>query len=174
MKVILAPAVTVDGFLADLNGDCYSWISPADEARYNKKRREIGCELVGRKTYEQYKDSYDTQADATIYVYTSRTSYADSERVKFIGGDIHMALARIESDGFVAALVSGGGELNGMLASAGVLSEIFLSYHPLTLGEGIPLFGSYSPRLTLELLSLNQDAPGIVQHHYRVVTGQSL
>jgi len=169
MKVILAPAVTLDGFLADANGECYTWINPADEARYNKRRSEIGCELVGRKTYEQYKDSYDMQSNVTIYVYTSKTSYADTPRVKFISGDIHTALSHIKNDGFTTVLVSGGGELNGVLASAGVINEIFLSYHPLTLGKGIPLFGSYNPQLSLELLSTNQDVPGVVQHHYRVV-----
>jgi hypothetical protein len=35
-------------------------------------------------------------------------------------------------------------------------------------GEGIPLFGSHKPKLTLKLLSTAQEIEGIIENHYRV------
>lgn len=169
MKIILAPAVTLDGYLANTKGDCYSWINPADEARFDRRLREAGCELVGRKTYEQYQESYDARADVMTYVYTTQTTYSDLPRVKFIHGDIHDVVDRIASEGFTTVVVSGGGELNGTLAEAGLLDEVILSVHPIILGNGIPLFGSHHPRLTLKHISTNEDVPGVAQSRYQVL-----
>jgi dihydrofolate reductase len=169
MKIIMAPALTLDGFIADPHGECHSWINPADEDRYEASLRPDGVELVGRKTYEQYLDTYESRTDVMTFVYTSQSKFKDTAKIKFVHGDIHEILKRIEALGFNQLIFSGGGELNGLLATAGVIDEIEASIHPVTIGAGIPLFGSYHPKLNLKLLSTNQDIPGITQIRYEVL-----
>lgn len=169
MKVIMYPAVTLDGFIADLNGECYSWISEEDEKYYEEAIKSAGCCLVGRKTYDQYKDAYPLSNGATSFVYTTSHEQTDENRVKFVRGTPKEVLQQIKSYGFSEVILSGGGDVNGAFAEAGLIDEIVISIYGVTLGEGIPLFGNYKPKLKLSLISSNQDVPGIVKNHYRVI-----
>jgi len=169
MKVILYPAVTLDGFLANLDGECYSWISEEDEEFYNRAIQNAGCSLVGRRTYEQYIDDFPAENGSTTFVYTTSDMQKDQARVKFVRGTPEAVLQAIEAHGFSEVIVSGGGEVNGSFAKAGLVNEIIISVYGVTLGEGIPLFGRHKPNLKLELLSSKQEVKGIVKNHYRVV-----
>jgi dihydrofolate reductase len=173
MKISMHPAVTVDGFIADLNGECYSWINPADESRYEQDRRTIGCELVGRKTYTQYQESYDAATDFVTFVYTHQRTFIDRPGVKFVHGSPAEVVEKIASYGFSELIFSGGGELNGLMASAGLIDEMRLSIHSVVLGRGIPLFGSYKPKLSLKLASTEQISGGVVENCYTVLKFES-
>lgn len=169
MKLIMYPAVTLDGFIADLNGECYEWISDADEALYEERIMRAGCSLVGRKTYEQYIDDYPSKRGTTTFVYTSQAGFVDQDKVKFMNGTPAEVLQQIEAAGFDEVVMSGGGETNGAFAEAGLIDEIIISMYNVTLGEGIKLFGSHKPKLKLELIATSQDIPGIVKNHYKVL-----
>ena len=169
MKVSCRPAVTLDGFIADPNGECYSWINPRDEARYNQARREFGAELLGRRTYEQYQSDYDSEPGVTFFVYTRQSKYKDQANIKFVHGDPRDVLLQISGHGFKRVLISGGGELNGLMASAGLIDEFWPSFHPVTLGTGIRAFGRYEPQMKLKHTGTNLDVPGVVQCRYEVI-----
>jgi dihydrofolate reductase len=168
MKVTMYPAITLDGFIADLNGECYSWISDEDEVNYEQTVKEAGCLLIGRKTYDQYKDDYPLKSGATTFVYTHDKNYHDQGKIKFVAGSPKEALEQIANDGFKEVVIGGGGEVNGVFAEAGFIDEIIVSIYNVTLGEGIPLFGSYKPRLQLKLLTTSNELEGIVKNHYTV------
>ena len=88
---------------------------------------------------------------------------------KYLRGDAKEVIESIRSTyGFEELVVCGGGEINGLLAVAGLVTDIVVSIQPAILGEGIPLFGSHKPNLQLELISVNQDIPGVTQNHYHV------
>ena len=163
------PAVTLDGFIADLDGECYSWINEEDEEFYNRAIEKAGCSLVGRKTYEQYIDDYPSKNGSTTFVYTTSAGHKDQDKVKFVRGAPEEVLRRIETHGFTEIILSGGGEVNGSFAEAGLVNEIIASIYGVTLGEGIPLFGRHKPKLKLKLISSSQDVPGVVKNHYQVV-----
>jgi len=169
MKVILYPAITLDGFIADPNGECYSWISDEDEENYTQAIAKAGCVLLGRKTYEQYPEDFPPRSGATAFIWTTRTDQQDQERVKFVRGTPEEIMQHIADSGFSEVIVSGGGEVNGSLAEAGLIDEIIVSTYNLTIGEGIPLFGSHKPKLKLKLLETTNEIDGIVKNHYEVV-----
>ena len=168
MKVIMYPAITLDGFIADLNGECYTWINSDDEAGYEEAVRKARCVLLGRKTYEQYIDD-PIDPNVIKFVYTKKTDQHDTGNVKFVSGTPQEVIKRITDLGFSELIISGGGEVNGACAGAGVVDEIIVSIYNVVLGEGIPLFGSHKPRLKLKLLSSSQEVEGIVKNHYEVV-----
>lgn len=169
MKVIMYPAVTLDGFIANLNGECYSWINEEDEAYYDKAIEHAGCSLVGRKTYEQYIKDFPAKNGSTTFVYTSAGNMQDHNRIKFVRGTPQEVVRQIEEYGFSELILSGGGDINGSFAEAGLVNEIIISTYGITLGEGIPLFGSYKPRLRLELKTSQEEVKGIIKSHYRVL-----
>lgn len=163
------PAITLDGFIADLKGECDSWISEEDDGYYNDRVKEAGCVLIGRKTYEQYTDEYPNENGATTFVYTSSSGYKNQDRIKFVGGSPQDIIQAIKDMGFNEVVLGGGGETNGSFAAAGLIDEVIVSVYGVTLGEGITLFGSYKPKLKLKLLSSTHDTPGIVKNHYSVL-----
>lgn len=168
MKVTMYPAITLDGFISDLNGECYSWISDEDEASYEQVVKQAGCLLIGRKTYEQYQDDYPLKSGATTFIYTHSKDYKDQDKVKFVNGTPEEVLRQIAAQGFSEVIVGGGGEVNGAFAEAGLIDEIIISIYNVTIGEGIPLFGSYKPKLQLKLLATSNEIGGIVKNHYTV------
>lgn len=168
MKVTMYPAITLDGFISDLKGKCYSWISDEDEANYEQVVEEAGCLLIGRKTYEQYKGEYPLKSGATTFVYTHSQDYENQEKIKFVSGTPKEALEQIASNGFNKVVIGGGGEVNGAFTEAGLIDEIIISIYNVTIGEGIPLFGSHKPELRLKLLETSNELEGIVKNHYAV------
>jgi len=170
MKITMQPAISLDGYIALSNGDSASWVNPADEARYNQEVERCGCVIVGRTTYEEYKDGFDSYKNVIIFVCTNNAAYTDTETVKFVKGSANEIIDSIKNNyDFSELVVCGGGEVNGMLAEAGLVDEIVVSIQPVVLGQGIPLFGSFKPALKLELLSTNQDIAGVTQNHYQVI-----
>lgn len=169
MKVTMYPAITLDGFISDPNGECYSWISDEDEDHYTQAIAKAGCVLLGRKTYEQYPEDFPPESGAVAFVWTTRTDQLDQERVKFVRGTPQEVLQQIAARGFSEVIVSGGGEANGSFAEAGLVDEIIVSIYNVTIGEGIPLFGSHKPKLKLKLLSSTNEIEGIVKNHYKVL-----
>jgi len=173
MKVIMYPAITLDGFIADLKGECYSWIDDVDEAEYRALMRQCGADIVGRKTYMQYKDDYDKRRDIVTFICTNSDEYSDTDNLKFINGSAQDMINKIQSYGFTETVLSGGGEINGLFAEVGFVNEIRASIYPLTLGQGIPLFGSRSAKLQLELISSKVAQKGILQNVYHVTAMES-
>ena len=149
------PAVTLDGFIADLNGECYSWISEEGETFYEDAIKNAGCSLVGRKTYEQYADDFPAKNGTTTFVYTASSEQKNQERVTFVRGTPKEVLEQIEACGFSEVILSGGGNVNGSFAEAGLISEIIVSIYAVTLGVSIPLFGNYKPKPKLNLIASN-------------------
>ncbi len=162
------PAITLDGFIADLNGECYSWINDEDEAVYNAAVTRAGCLLVGRKTFEQYPEDFP-KSDAITFVYTSQQSQKDQDKIKFVRGTPADVIKQIADYGFSELVVGGGGEVNGSFAEAGLIDEIIISIYGVTIGDGIPLFGSHKPQLRLKLLSTKNELDSIVTNHYKVL-----
>jgi dihydrofolate reductase len=59
--------------------------------------------------------------------------------------------------------LAGGGEIAGKLLDAGLIDELLLSYHPVVLGKGIPLFRSGGTLQIFETTILRQYPTGLVQ-----------
>lgn len=170
MKVTMQPAISLDGFIAKLNGDSDSWVNPADEARYQAEVKRCGALIVGRTTYEQYKEDFKAYGSGVrLFVCTTDKSQKGTNNVTYVNGSADEIIQNISGHGYDELVVCGGGEVNGLLAKAGLVDEIVVSIQPTVLGQGIALFGSHKPQLKLELLSVNQDIEGVVQNHYKVV-----
>jgi dihydrofolate reductase len=168
MKVILQNAVTLDGFIATLDGDS-DWA--ADDEEFAALFNKIGCILIGRKTYEQYKGDIFPLAGGVNYVYThdpEKWTAEATQELRFIGGSPHEALNNIQKQGFDTVMLAGGGEINASFAQAGLIDEMILHVHPLLLGKGIQLLGPYNQPLNLEFISSQFNPKGFVQNHYKV------
>jgi len=167
MKLIWNPALTLDGYIAKIDGDS-DWVSDEDGEAFWKLIQQSGCVIVGRTTYEQYKGDVFPVPGATTFVQTSRMDGTEpQEGVEFVTSSPQELISILEQRGFTQAVLAGGGETNSRFAAAGLVDEIIANVYPMIFGDGIKLLSGCA--LKLELLDVQQLPGGIVQHHYKVV-----
>ena len=125
MIVIWYPAASLDGYIATPGGDS-DWVSEQDEELFQEQMKNAGCVIVGRTTYEQYKDSiYNKDSGVVSYVVTTNTeNFKESKSVIPVKPNPKSILERVAADGFKTVILSGGGQTNALFAEAGKIDEI--------------------------------------------------
>lgn len=166
MKIILHPAITLDGFIADANGNS-DYVTEQDGELFEAEVKKAGCTIVGMTTFQQYKDEIYPIGNTTTYVVTSKAGELKStDKIKYVLPDAAKICEQIAKDGFETTLLSGSGETNGLFAAANLIDEAIVSVYPLVLGSGIKMFGSYIGQIQLDLISTKQLDGGVVQNRY--------
>lgn len=156
-------AISVDGFVARKNGET-TWVSDFDFSLFDKRRQEAGCTVMGRTTFDEV-GSMD--GITTIVVTRDPKAHQDTKNTFFVDSPA-AAVALAESKGHNKILLAGGGTTNGAFLKAGLINKIFLSVHPIALGEGIKLFGTETTEANLTLLDTEKLDDNLVQLHYAV------
>jgi dihydrofolate reductase len=165
MHVTLHMATSIDGFIAGVNGDT-SWVSAQDEQLFLSRCRAAGCMAVGRRTFQQYHDIIYPVADTDNIVVT-RTTAADADRVSYVASP-RDAVAKAQSLGRSQMLLSGGGKVSALFLNEGLIDEIFLSVHPVVIGQGIRLFDGARFVDSFVLKGVSELGGGVAQLHYHV------
>ena len=150
MKVTLHMAVSVDGYVAKADG-ASDWVSQLDEDLFITRAREAGCIVVGKKTFDQYRDTIYPVEKVTNIVLARQPGSSTEDNILFTDS-AQGALALAREKGCKNVLVAGGGRVSGFFLAEDLLDEIFLTVHPLALGNGIKLFEGADAQVKLELL----------------------
>jgi dihydrofolate reductase len=124
------------------------WVSPYFDEAYGKvmeKQMKPADLLLGRKTFEIFADYWPKHTDGwpgindvTKYVMSKTMKKADWENSVFLNSlaDIKKLKDSEGSD----IQVHGSGELIQLLLKNDLVDELWLKFHPLTLGKGKKLF----------------------------------
>ena len=168
MKVTLYMAISIDGFIAKRNGDS-DWVSPVDSANFEQKIKEKGCLIVGRRTFNQYQGELYPVKDVTNIVLTHEPLLETGNINVIYVNSTQDAIKLAEARGHQEALLIGGGTTNGIFLKDNLIDELFLSIHPLILGNGIKLFGDSDIEIKLQYLDKKELEQGLIQLHYRVI-----
>ncbi len=161
MHVIWYPATTIDGYIADVDGDS-DWVTAEDEELFSELVQSCGAVIVGRATFDQFHGSIYPIAGATTYVCTSRPA-DDIDGVRFVSGSPSEVLERVRNDGLTAVVLSGGGDVNGRFAKANLIDEAIVSVYPKVFGGGTRLLGSHELRINLGGSSWTALHDGVIQ-----------
>lgn len=143
-------ATSLDGFIAD-EDDNLDWLvnQPIDEdgpLNYTSFIAEIGALAMGATTYQWVVDHNTESGEKWGYtqptwVFTHRELAPVADNVHIVAGppsDFRQTL--LDAADGKDVWVVGGGDLAAQFADAGLLDEVILSYAPVTLGSGRPLF----------------------------------
>lgn len=167
MKITLYMATSIDGFIAKKDGDS-DWVSPVDSGIFEQKIKEKGCIVVGRRTFNQYHGELYPVKGVTNIVLTSNKTETDNADEAIYVSSPEEAVKAAQGKGHTEILLIGGGTTNGLFLKAGLIDEVFLSVHPLILGDGIKLFENSEVNLSLEKLEAKELDEGLTQLHYKV------
>ena len=160
-KVILYNAISTDGFIAGEHDET-PW-SDEEWVAFQEFVRSCDVVLLGRRTYSIMRDGGEFVEDGH-YIVVTNDQHADTGNYEKIRIQSAVDLPNVEKIGLI-----GGGELNGSIAALGMIDEVILDVEPITLGQGIHLFGRHDIHLNLRLIATKQIGPSTVQDHYEVM-----
>ena len=166
MKTTLHMSISVDGYIAKTDGDS-DWVSKIDCDLFEQRYKEIGCVVVGKKTFNQFQGSLYPMANVTnIVLTTDKDVSSDIPNVFFVNSPKD-AVELAKEKGFEKLLIAGGGHTNGSFLNEGLIDEIFLSVHPIVLNNGIKLFEGAAKEHNLNFLDTRAMGDGLVELHFK-------
>ncbi len=145
--VTLHMVSSLDGFIAkkdnsvswmDSPGDVYEKGATDDGAEVIQS---IGCYVLGSRTYEHALQLGWPYGDTPTSVMTNRELPSTRKSVEFHSGDLKRLLSEILAPRFTNIWLVGGAMLGQSFLRLGLVDEIRLMIAPVTLGEGLHLFG---------------------------------
>ena len=168
-KVILGLAVSLDGMIEGPNGE-YDWCFTDQDYGMQEFLKNIDAVLYGRKSYELMMkwEGGNPFGNIRSYVF-SNTWRKGGAGFDLIQGDAAEAVRKMKSSEGKNIWLFGGASLTSYLLAADLVDELWLSVHPIVLGEGMPLFSGLRERIKLELLEDKPYETGLVSLRYRVL-----
>ena len=190
-KLIMKMSITVDGYVASLNGK-NDWIlkSSDETSRAWSLERSYDASLIimGRKSFEIMSPYWPTAPGpfaATMNtipkaVFT-KSGYkginvepnaelspaaASWAATKIYDGDLAEEIKKLKSQEGKPILALGGAGFMQSLIATGLIDEYHLNMHPVVLGAGLPIFTSVEFQIDLKLIEAKSFPGGIVAHVY--------
>jgi dihydrofolate reductase len=166
-KVVVFNQVTVDGYIADKNGDM-RWAHKQDEEwnAFVQGNASGGGELLfGRITYELMASYWPTPLamknnpvvaegmNSLPKVVFSRTLHKASwNNTKLVKGEMAAEVRKMKQEPGQDMVIFGSGSIISQLAQEGLIDEYQIVVNPVVLGEGKTMFAGMKEKLNLKLI----------------------
>lgn len=175
-KCIYHVAVSLDGFIAHKDGSVGGFSHDENvTADYFQALQSYSSAVMGRNTYEfGYQFGLNPGANPyphmQTYVFTKQSPPESvQENVHWLNDDAVQTVIKLKAEEGGSIYLCGGGEFAGSLYKAGLIDAIILKLNPITLGNGIPLFGSVEAKLqNWQLLETKSYKCGVLLLKYKV------
>ncbi len=181
-KLIYSMGVSLDGFIAGLDGDI-DWSAPDEELHrfHNEQMREIGAHLCGRRLHEvmTYWDTVDETSPVSEYelefariwqglpkIVFSKTLEEVAGNARLASGDVAEEVAKLKEQPGNDLAVGGAG-LASTLIELGLIDEYRPFISPVVLGGGTPYLPALDERIDLELVETRTFGSRVVYARYR-------
>lgn len=172
-KIILYSAISLDYNIARADGSI-DWLHDSayeikgEDFGYQDFYQSIGYTLMGNNTYRQILEMNIPfpYPDTENYVFSRFKDTHDTEYVKFAKGKILDFVPRLKASAEKDIWLIGGGQINGLLLKAGLIDELILTYIPIIIGDGIPLFSGKDTQSKWILKDSKAYSNGFVQLRY--------
>ncbi len=159
-KVILYIAVTLDGYIADLN-DGFDFLHEYDDitelqTSYHRLMERIDTLVMGRTTYQVVQAMGDwPYASLTSYVISHRQPHDSHPNVIWDSDPVALVHHLRRQPGRDIWLV-GGGQLIKTFLEHDLIDEYQIALIPKMIGQGKPLFLPHPTKSKLTLLEVNR------------------
>ena len=172
--VTLHVVASLDGFIAKKDNSV-SWMdSPGDvyekgvtEGNADDTVASIDCFVLGSRTYEHALELGWPYGDTPTVVVTNRELPSTRKSVGFYSGDLKKLVEEILAPRYGNIWMVGGAVLGQSFLRLGLVDEIRLMIAPVTLGEGLHLFGDSGMEQTWHLKNVVGYKNGFVELSYR-------
>ncbi|HVP18635.1 MAG TPA: dihydrofolate reductase family protein [Spirochaetia bacterium] len=168
--VVYSVASSLDGYIATADGGI-EWLTPYQSAGedygYAEFYASVQAVVMGRQTYEQAegfgKWPFDGKPALIFSHHSLHVPFPDASATSAAPAD---ALRDLEQRGLSRVWLVGGGELAGSFRREGLINEYLVTFIPVLLGAGVPLFAPPGPQEQLALTGTRSFPNGVVQLRY--------
>lgn len=173
MKFIVYIATSLDGYIADKNGNI-DWLLNIDNPEgsdfgYADFMSEIDAVVMGKNTFETVLGfGGEWPFDKPVFVLSqSLTTLPDSlpDNVKLLQGNTEQIETALRPYQFERVYVDGGKTVQAFLAENRV-DELIITRIPVLLGDGIPLFGQNEKQINYRHVKTTIYLDSLVKSHY--------
>ena len=168
-KVILAVAVSLDGFIEGPNGE-YDWCFTDQDYGFSDFFKRVDTIFVGRKTYEMslgMEGGGEGFPKFKEYIF-STTLNRVKQGATLIKEDIKTEVEKIKKERGKDIWLFGGAGLTTSLMNLGLVDELSLAVYPVLLGGGKPLFNNIKDRIKLTLVGTKTYSTDLVSLTYNI------
>ena len=169
-KIILGLAISLDGLIEGPNGE-YDWCFTDQDYGLAEFYTRIDSIFIGRKSYEMLQgmgeDSMPGMPKFKEYVFTNTLENVKEGSV-IVKGDIREQVEKIRNTPGKDIWLFGGASLTESFMELDLVDELWLSVHPIILGQGKPLFSNLHKRYLLELTESKTYETGLVSLRYDI------
>jgi dihydrofolate reductase len=159
-KVVLALAVSVDGYIEGPNGE-YDWCFTDQDYGMSSFVNRIDTLFIGRKTYEMSVAMEGGGGFPKLKEYIFSTTLDKVQTGKtLISTDIKENVQAIKNRQGKDISLFGGAGLTISLLNSGLVDELWLAVHPIMLGDGKHLFSGIKNRVHLTFVESKAYATG--------------
>ncbi len=172
MKAAVFVGVSLDGQIARADGGL-DWLphDTTEDHGFNAFMATVDALVMGRATYDVVRGFKGAWAygKTPVYVLSHRElepapSGAVVERISGTPAEVAAAL---DKKGIRRVYVDGGATIQQFL-DAGLVDRVIVTWIPVLIGKGIPLFGATSRDIALRHVSTRSFPSGLVQSEYEV------
>jgi dihydrofolate reductase len=170
-KLILAVAVSLDGFIEGPNGE-YDWCFTDPEYSFEEFFKRIDTIFVGRKTYEvssAMEGGPPGFPKFKEYIFSTTLDQV-KEGATLIKSDIKTEVEKIKAKRGKDIWLFGGAGLTTSLMNLGLIDELSLAVYPILLGSGKPLFNNLKERAKLKLLNTKTFSTSVISLTYSLLS----
>lgn len=158
-KVVLFIAMSLDGYIADRNGNV-DWLNGQckdieNEDTYSEFIKNIDTVVMGWTTYHQVA----TELSPSEWIYSDFISYVithneqdSTENIKFVHESPDNLVRRLKEKSGKDIWICGGASIVWQLMKADLIDRFYISIIPTILGSGVRLFGGLEEELKLRLV----------------------
>jgi dihydrofolate reductase len=167
---------SLDGFIAKPDGDI-EWLHRPEYATaestglsYEEFISSVDMLIMGRHTFEKVLTFKEWPYNVPVVVLSTTLRDVPNrllQKVKLKAGSPDEIVQQLASEGQRHLYIDGGATIRRFL-QARLIHEITVTYLPVLLGAGIPLFGSTDTEAPLKLLQATSSDNGFVQVRYKV------
>ena len=166
-NVLLGVGITIDGYLARLDGSVDFLFMPKDYSMAEFFKR-IDAAVMGRKTYEVAMKMGGVMGGGGMesYVFSRTLRTGNEKNVKIVNETPKTFVENLRAVNGKDIWLMGGGELTREFLRADLVDEIHLGIVPVLLGEGIPAFKTGFPEQKFSLVENRTYSQGLIALRY--------
>ena len=175
-EIIYHVATTVDGFIADVNGECPPalFLPEGDHIPdFLNQIKQYEIVLMGGKTYE-YGFKFGIKPGEPGYrgikhiVFSGSLDFESNNEVELVKGNAIEYVRKLKKKVSKKIWLCGGGQLAASLLENELLDRLILKVNPTIAGVGIRLFGESKKNVHLQLRDLKKYESGVILVDYNL------
>ena len=158
---------SLDGFIARMD-ESFDWLFTDDDYGFAEFYRSVDCLVMGRKTFDVALGFVEyPYAKKRAYVFSRQKAESPIGEAEFVSEDPARFVKKLKQQPGGRIWVVGGGAIAAALLQANLIDELMLAIHPITLGQGVPVFERHGAETRWIVSSTRVFQNGLVQVTYR-------